>query len=79
MSEQTDVFLEKVTLIMESPTERNKYKGLTDINDKLDFLRNHFVMNEMAIRLLERKYLLNAKDRNTLMKEIDDLISREDN
>ena len=65
---------------------------VTDMDEYRDFIlhklasiknignaQSHFVMNEMAIRLLERKYLLNAKDRNTLMKEIDDLISREDN
>jgi len=78
MSEVVDIFLEKVVLIMESPTERNKYKELTQINAKLDFFRTHFIMNELAVRLLERKYLLNVQGRNALFEEIDALISKLD-
>lgn len=78
MIEESDVFLSKVELIMESPTERTKYKKLTSIEDKLQFLRSHFIMNEMAIRLLERKYLLNVSERDKLMNEIDEIISRLD-
>ncbi|UII23700.1 hypothetical protein [Fulvivirga ligni] len=63
---------------MESPTERNKYKGLGSINDRLDFLRNHFIMNEMAIRLLERKYLLSEDSRDDLLSSIDDIIKKWD-
>ncbi|MDH5368254.1 MAG: hypothetical protein OEW67_14835 [Cyclobacteriaceae bacterium] len=77
MPEGSDVFLEKVGLIMESPTERNKYRDLNTIAEKLDFLRSHFIMNELAIRLLERKYLLNTHDRDQLLQEIDDLIKRQ--
>ncbi|MDH5476255.1 MAG: hypothetical protein OEX22_11225 [Cyclobacteriaceae bacterium] len=78
MPEGSDVFLEKVGLIMESPTERNKYRDLSTITEKLDFLRSHFIMNELAVRLLERKYLLNTHDRDNLLREIDDLIKKQD-
>lgn len=75
---ESDIFLDKVELIMESPTERSKYKTLETIDSKLNFLRNHFVMNEMAIRLLERKYLIKVDERNKLMEEIDKLIQKLD-
>lgn len=78
MLEDSDIFLNKVELIMESPTERSKYKELKTIEEKLNFLRNHFVMNEMAIRLLERKYLIEVGERNRLMQEIDELIYKQD-
>lgn len=78
MLHDSDVFISKVELIMESPTERNKYKGLGSINDRLDFLRNHFIMNEMAIRLLERKYLLSEDSRDDLLSSIDDIIKKWD-
>ncbi|MBL3655610.1 hypothetical protein [Fulvivirga sediminis] len=78
MLHDSDVFMNKVELIMESPTERNKYKGLDNMNDRLDFLRNHFIMNEMAIRLFERKYLLSEKSRDDLLSTIDDIIKKWD-
>ncbi|UII24594.1 hypothetical protein LVD15_14810 [Fulvivirga maritima] len=78
MLHDSDVFMNKVELIMESPTERNKYKGLDTINERLDFLRNHFIMNEMAVRLLERKYLLSEESRDDLLSTIDDIIKKWD-
>ena len=78
MLEESDIFLNKVELIMESPTERSKYKKLDTIDDKLNFLRNHFVMNEMAIRLLERKYLIKVDERDKLIQGIDELIHKQD-
>ena len=78
MLNDSDIFVTKVGLIMESPTERNRYKQLSSFQEKIDFLRGHFVMNEMAIRLLERKYLLSDEKKEELMKEIDLLISKED-
>jgi len=78
MIQGSDIFMDKVGLIMESPTERSKYKRLGTIEEKLDFLRSHFIMNELAIRLLERKYLLKENDRDKLIQEIDELIYKHD-
>lgn len=79
MSQNSDRFLSKVELIMDSPTERNKFKKLTSFDDKIGFLRGHFIMDEMSIRLLERKYLLSAANRDTLMNYIENIVLRSEN
>ncbi|QSE96453.1 hypothetical protein [Fulvivirga lutea] len=79
MTQNSDRFISKVELIMDSPTERNKFKGLTNFDDKIAFLRGHFIMDEMSIRLLERKYLLSEASRETLMNQIEDIVLRSEN
>ncbi len=79
MAQISDRFISKVELIMDSPTERNKYKNLDSIEAKLSFLRSHFIMDEMSIRLLERKYLLSAANREQLMLSIEDIVTRLEN
>lgn len=79
MLESTDRFISKVELIMDSPTERNKFKNLSSFDDKIAFLRGHFIMDEMSIRLLERKYLLSENSRDHLMQQIDKIVVRSDN
>ncbi len=61
---------------MESPTERERFKELKTYKDKLNFLKNHFIMSDMAIRLMERQYLLSPGSQEELMKKIDQIISR---
>ncbi len=63
---------------MESPTERAKYQELTSFQEKLSFIKNHFIMNDMAVRLLERRYLLNEDKRDELMRTVDDIIAKTD-
>jgi phage-related protein len=79
MAQISDRFISKVELIMDSPTERNKYKNLDNFEAKLSFLRSHFIMDEMSLRLLERKYLLSVSNRETLMLTIEDIVTRSDN
>jgi phage-related protein len=79
MAQISDRFISKVELIMDSPTERNKYKNLDSFEAKLSFLRSHFIMDEMSLRLLERKYLLSVSNRETLMLTIEDIVTRSDN
>ena len=76
MPSESDIFLQKVELIMESPTERNKYIGLASFSDKLSFLRNHFIMKEMELRLLERKYLLSESKQEELVSLIEGIIKK---
>lgn len=73
---ESDLLLSKIQLIMESPTERNKYKNLASFTEKLDFLRNHFILQEMEIRLMERKYLLSPDTQQELMDSVDSIISK---
>lgn len=79
MVQKVDSFISKVELIMDSPTERNKFKNLSDFEDKIAFLRGHFIMDEMSIRLLERKYLLSEKGRDLLLNQIEDIVLRSEN
>ena len=79
MALNSDRFISKVELIMDSPTERNKYKDLNSFDDKLSFLRGHFIMDEMSIRLLERKYLLSESTRDSLINMIEDIVLRSEN
>ncbi len=79
MAYSSDRFISKVELIMDSPTERNKYKSLDDFDKKLNFLRSHFIMDEMSLRLLERKYLLSENSRESLMNLIEDIVVRSEN
>ena len=78
MPDKQDAFLKKVCLIMESPTERSKYKDLDTFEEKISFLRGHFILNEMEIRLLERKYLLDSYTRDALLEKVDAIITRSD-
>ncbi|MEM9857627.1 MAG: hypothetical protein AAF843_09730 [Bacteroidota bacterium] len=61
---------------MESPTERSKYQELNSFQEKLSFIKNHFIMNDMAIRLMERQYLLNNEKKEELMRAVDDIIAQ---
>lgn len=79
MSSTSDRFINKVELIMDSPTERNKYKNLDTFEKKLSFLRSHFIMDEMSLRLLERKYLLSENSREYLMNVVEDIVTRSEN
>ena len=79
MSSSSDRFINKVELIMDSPTERNKYKKLDTFDQKLSFLRSHFIMDEMSLRLLERKYLLSENSREYLMNVVEDIVTRSEN
>ncbi len=79
MAQNSDRFLSKVELIMDSPTERNKFKQLSTFDDKIAFLRGHFIMDEMSIRLLERKYLLNESNRDSLVNQLEDIVLRSEN
>ena len=76
MQADSDVLMQKLEFIMESPTERNRYKKLRSYKDKLNFLKNHFIMSDMAIRLLERQYLLSPDTQEELMNKVDQIISR---
>ncbi|MCA6073397.1 hypothetical protein [Fulvivirga sedimenti] len=76
MHADSDVLMQKLEFIMESPTERNRYKRLKSYKDKLNFLKNHFIMSDMAIRLLERQYLLSPDSQEELMNKVDQIISR---
>lgn len=70
-----DPLLLKFQLIMESPTERNKYSNLNTFDEKIAFLQNHFIMKEMEVKLLERKYLLDKAGRKKLLQEIGRIIA----
>jgi len=79
MQADSDLLIQKLEFIMESPTERERYKNLKSYKDKLNFLKNHFIMSGMAIRLLERQYLLSPDSQEDLMNRIDAIIARMEN
>jgi len=79
MSQSNDPLMAKVELIMESPSERNKYQQLESFEDKIDFLKNHFILKDVEIRMLERKWLLSPSRREELIYEVDGLIKRMEN
>lgn len=79
MSQTNDPLLAKVELIMESPSERSKYQTLTSFEEKIDFLKNHFILKDVEIRLLERKWLLSPDKREELIFEVDNLIRKMEN
>ena len=74
MSEVHDPLLDKVRLIMESPTERSRYHSLHSLKEKIEFIRTHFILKDLEIRLLERKYLLSPGKTDELMEEVDRII-----
>ena len=76
MDNNSDILTQKLEFIMESPTERVRYKNLATFKEKLDFLRNHFIMSDMAIRLMERQYLLSPSNQEKLMDKVDAIIER---
>lgn len=73
---ESDLLLSKIQLIMESPTERNRYKNLDTFNAKLNFLKTHFILQEMEVRLMERKYLLSPETQQELMSTVDAIIAK---
>lgn len=79
MSQSNDPLLAKVELIMESPSERSKYQTLASFDEKVDFLKNHFILKDVEIRLLERKWLLSPSRREELIYEVDNLIKKMEN
>jgi hypothetical protein len=76
MDQEADILMQKVRFIMESPSERLKYKNLAAWQDKLHFLKTHFIMSDMAVRLLERQYLLSPDRRDELMSKVDQIIEK---
>ena len=76
MSEVHDPLLDKVRLIMESPTERNRYHALLSLKEKIEFIRSHFILKDLEVRLLERKYLLSPGKTEELMEEVDRIIDQ---
>ena len=76
MSEIHDPLLDKVRLIMESPTERSRYSSLNSLKEKIEFIRSHFILKDLEIRLLERKYLLTPGKTEELMEEVDRIINQ---
>lgn len=61
---------------MDSPTERNKFRVLENFEEKIAFLRGHFIMDELSIRLLERKYLLSPDSKDVLVRQIEYIFKR---
>ncbi len=76
MDKNTDILTQKIEFIMESPSERVRYKNLPTFKEKLDFLKNHFIMSDMAVRLMERQYLLSPSSQERLMDKVDDIIRK---
>lgn len=76
MSRNTDILTQKIEFIMESPSERVRYKNLPTFKEKLSFLKNHFIMSDMAVRLMERQYLLSPSSQERLMDKVDDIIEK---
>lgn len=76
MDNNSDILTQKIEFIMESPSERVRYKNLPTFKEKLDFLRNHFIMSDMAIRLMERQYLLSPSSQEKLMDKVNGIIAR---
>ncbi len=74
MDQESDILMQKVRFIMESPSERVKYKSLSSFKEKLVFLKSHFIMSDMAVRLLERQYLLSPQRQEELMNKVDSII-----
>jgi len=76
MSESNDPLMNKVQLIMESPSERSKYEQLSSFDEKISFLKNHFILKDVELRLLERRYLLSPDKREELIHEVNGLIKQ---
>ena len=66
--------MDKVELILDSPSERIKYKSIQKDADRVSFFSNHFIMDDMSVRLLKRKYLLSEKNRKEFLEVVDELI-----
>ena len=76
MQADSDLLIQKLEFIMESPTERARYKQLKSYKDKLNFLKNHFIMSDMAVRLLERQYMLSPDTQEELMSRVESILAR---
>ncbi len=79
MDYESDLLMQKVRFIMESPSERSRYKNLESFQEKLKFIKSHFVMSDMAVRLLERQYLLTPGRQEELMNKVDSIIASIEN
>lgn len=73
---EADLLLNKVQLILESPTERSKYKSISTEDDRLAFFCNHFIMDDMSVRLIKRKYLLSQQYRAEFIQSIEEIIEK---
>ncbi|MBL6445167.1 hypothetical protein JMN32_02530 [Fulvivirga sp. 29W222] len=73
---ESDLLMNKVELIMESPTERSKYKNMHSEDDRLAFFCNHFIMDDMSVRLMKRRYLLSKQHREAFIQSVDDIIEK---
>ncbi len=79
MNDNIDILTQKIEFIMESPSERVRYKNLPTLKEKLNFLRSHFIMSDMAVRLMERQYLLSPSNQEALMDKVDEIIEKTEN
>lgn len=73
---ESDLLMNKVQLILESPTERSKYKNINTEDDRLAFFCNHFIMDDMSVRLIKRRYLLSKRHREEFIQSIDEIIDK---
>lgn len=73
---ESDLLMNKVQLILESPTEREKYKNLESTDEKLSFLSSHFIMDDMSVRLIKRRYLLSQQYRDEFVQSVEDIIRK---
>ncbi|UII32672.1 hypothetical protein LVD17_02335 [Fulvivirga ulvae] len=71
----SDNFLmEKVRYILNSPSQREEYRGLNSNDSKVNFFLNHFIMNDYAIRQMKNLYLSSEHRVMVFLEMVEEII-----
>ena len=76
MHSNLDLLIKKFNLILGTSEDIETYEKKKTFEEKLQYIKDHFLIKEMEIKLMERRFLLSEERRNELIKTLDDIIAK---
>ena len=76
MHSNLDLLLKKFDLILGTSEDIETYEQKQTFEEKLQYIKDHFLIKEMEIKLLERRFLLSEERRQELIETLDHIIQK---
>ena len=79
MHSNLDLLIKKFNLILGTSEDIETFEQKRTFEEKLQYIKDHFLIKEMEIKLLERRFLLSEERRQELIETLDAIISKNRN
>lgn len=79
MHSNLDLLIKKFNLILGTSEDIETYEQKKTFEEKLQYIKDHFLIKEMEVKLMERRFLLSEERRQELIETLDAIIAKNRN